>query len=186
MHGNCWNLLATAGFAFLALSGTTRLRAAELDPCSLLTTVQVSEALGTAAGASEPVALNYCQWSAGDRKVTILLESPQGFAYAKSAPAAGVERTPCAGLGDDAVFTVTAGRGPVLTVKKSATIFSVEVRGFRRAETARSIEKALAWEILAKLRELSASPGSATGVEPRTSGRNCPIALICAASGVVA
>ena len=123
-----------------------------IDPCSLLTTAQVSSAIGGAADAGKPIRTTGCQWSSRSPKamVTILFEDPNTFASMKAASSPGIVKTPLAGVGDDA-FYKSLGTFTTLTVKKGHVMFVMHVYGFPDAAKQKEIEKSLATDVVARL-----------------------------------
>ncbi len=128
------------------------------DPCSLLTPAQVSAVLGVNVGAGKTLVPTVCYWTAPNqapgaaaKKVTVTLQKPQAFAYAKMpANSKSITKTPISGIGDDAVYGTTAGQAATLTVKKGDVVFVVRVDGFPLDQLEEK-EKTLAKEIVAKL-----------------------------------
>jgi hypothetical protein len=129
-----------------------------IDPCSLLTTSQVSSALGVTVADGKSVIPPDCQWSqpngsVGAKSVFLEILGPMGqltpvdrFNSAKT-PVGRIVKTPVGGLGDDAVFVETMG--VALYVKKGNSVFQIRVSGFP-LEDAKAKEKALAQQALAK------------------------------------
>jgi len=104
------------------------------DPCSLLTQAQVNSVLGVQVGAGRRVAPTLCEWaipgeapSLRQKKVTVTIESEQGFAAAKMPVGHGTTKVPASGIGDEAVFGTTAKLVTNLTVKKGHFYFDVFV-----------------------------------------------------------
>jgi hypothetical protein len=127
------------------------------NACALLTTAQVTAALGTAVEAGVPMIASQpttCGWApAGGphidaKKVTLTLSTPKSFETSKK-PMNGIEKTPLSGVGDDALYITTPGFGTGLNVRKGNSAFQVRVGGFK-PEQEKQIEKALAIEILKK------------------------------------
>jgi len=128
------------------------------DACSLLTTVQVSAALGTAVEAGKRIVESnprVCGWAAAGgpkidgKKLTLTLMTLQSFENGKK-PINGIEKSPLSGVGDDAIYITTPGFGTALNVKKGSSAFQLRVGGFKPDEE-KAIEKALAPQVLAKL-----------------------------------
>src|ERR1700733_4143262 len=114
--------LATFGtIEAVAQSGST--------PCGLLTSAQVSAAVGATVGNAEPIATTGCTWSWGRAKTTLSLWDAGKWDQMKSATLPGVTKSSGSGLGDDA-FSATMGTSKqfaVLNVKKGATVYIFEV-----------------------------------------------------------
>jgi len=128
------------------------------DACSLLTTAQVSAALGTAVEAGKHIIESnprVCGWApAGGpkvdgKKLTLTVMPLQSFENGKK-PMKGIEKLPLGGVGDDAIYITTPGFGTALNVKKGSSAFQLRVGGFKPDEE-KAIEKALAPQVLAKL-----------------------------------
>ena len=105
---------------------------AAMDPCSLLTQAQVSEALGTNVAPGKRVVPTLCDWSAAAtqpgtraKKVTLTLKKPQEFAYLKMPVGNGITKTPVSGIGDEAVYGTTPGYATTLSVRKGDNVFVI-------------------------------------------------------------
>jgi hypothetical protein len=130
-----------------------RTAAAQATPCSLLTSAQITAAVGVSVGSAQPIANTGCSWSAPHIIVTVSLWDGSKWDRMK-APFPGAERSPISGLGDDAFFTTmgpASGKQFVtLSVKKGATAYLIKVYGPNVSEQM-SMEKALAGNVLAAL-----------------------------------
>jgi hypothetical protein len=139
------------------------------DACALLTSPQVSTALGAAVGPGKPILPNHttvCTWleqgvpEGTERNVSVSLMTPKSFEIGKT-PMTGITKTPLSGLGDDAYFVEAHGMAAGLSVKKGDTCFQVRTRSnptwFKTGKTRESeakdqaVDRALALEILKKL-----------------------------------
>jgi hypothetical protein len=144
-------------FCMVVFSSTSRAYAAT-DPCALLSPAQVNSVLGGNVGAGKALATTVCIWaeprqSTGTtvKRVTLTLQKPQAFAYAKMpVNSKDITKTPVSGVGEDAVYGTTMGKFSVLTVKKGDVVFSVRVDGFP-LDQAEQKEKTLAQQVVAKL-----------------------------------
>lgn len=131
--------------------------AAADDACAVLTAAQVGAAVGVAVGAGTYVTPTFkrtCTWVASDsasavRIVTLNLQSLAQFDAGKRAAAYGVV-TSVGGIGDDA-FYLGVGTTEGLIVKKGQRAFKVAVYCTLPLEKKRSLERALAQRVLAKL-----------------------------------
>jgi hypothetical protein len=128
------------------------------DACTLLTTAQVTTALGTNVEPGKPIIASnpkICGWApAGGpkidgKKLTLTLITLQSFENGKK-PLEGIEKVPLSGVGDDAIYITTGGFGTALNVKKGGGGFQVRVGGFKKDQEM-AIEKALALEVLKKM-----------------------------------
>jgi len=134
--------------------GTARRADAEstVDPCSLLTTAQVSSAIGGAAQPGQPINKTGCSWSSTTPKamVTISFDNLGTYASMKTGRSPVVTKTPVSGVGEDAFYS-TMGPTTTLTVKKGDTYFVVRVYGFPDPARQREIEKTLGAEAAARM-----------------------------------
>jgi hypothetical protein len=122
-------------------------------PCNLLTSAQVTAAVGVSVGAAEPIANTGCSWTGPHIIVTVSLWDGSKWERMK-APAPGMNRSSVSSLGDDA-FSSTMGpasgkQTATLAVKKGRTAYLFKVYGPSVSEQM-SMEKALAGDALAKL-----------------------------------
>jgi hypothetical protein len=147
--------------AIFALGGArTAYAGPPTDACSLLTPAQVSAVLGLKVDAGTPLPGNskLCHWGAvvvmakgtSKKGVTLTLQDPMAFTYAKMPAGQGIVKVPVSGIGDDAVYGTTPGFPTVLTVKKGDVVFVVHVNGFPDDQI-KAKEKTLALDVLAKL-----------------------------------
>lgn len=139
---------------FCVLAGLgARTAAAQAAPCSLLSSAQVSAAVGVSVGAAQPIATTGCSWSAPHIIVTLSLWDGNKWDKMKTGlPGSTVNSV--AALGDDA-FLTTLGRPTekqfaTLSVKKGNTAYVFKVYGPSVSDQT-SMEKALAGNVLAKL-----------------------------------
>jgi hypothetical protein len=139
-------VFATFGTPYaVAQSGST--------PCGLLTSAQVSAAVGATVGNAEPIATTGCTWSWGRATTTLSLWDASKWDRMKSSTLPGVTKSSVSGLGDDA-FSATMGTSKqfaVLNVKKGATVYIFKVYGIESPSDQLSIEKTLAADVLAKV-----------------------------------
>jgi hypothetical protein len=128
------------------------------DACALLTTAQVTTALGTTVETGKPIVQSnprICGWAPpggpkiDGKKLTVSMLTTRGFELGKT-PMEGIEKVPVTGVGDDALFITAGGLGTSLNVKKGGSGFTVRVGGFKKDQEMQ-IEKALALEILKKM-----------------------------------
>ncbi|HEY2780596.1 MAG TPA: hypothetical protein VGI90_07470 [Steroidobacteraceae bacterium] len=148
----CCGALATLG---LSVAEAQRAPAGGPAPCSLLTSAQISAAVGVTVGTAQPIADTGCSWSAPHMIVTLSLWDGSDAGWSKiKTPLPGVSKTPVSGLGDDAIITTVgpaSGKQFVtLSVKKGATAYLFKVYGPTAAEQI-SMEKTLAGNALGKL-----------------------------------
>jgi len=129
------------------------------DPCALLTTAQVSTALGGTVSAGKSLASSVCQWSqqgkAGDvlLKLDVNIVPPARYDRMKSVTVGTVK--PVTGLGDDAYYsTLQQGQTTLTTlnIKKGDTAVVIRVSGGTMpAEDYQAKEKAVAQALVPKL-----------------------------------
>lgn len=150
-------MLGAAFLLFIASAGAAS-AAPPINACSLLTSAQVSDVLGTSVGAGTalfPTDTKDCQWrttGTGSKiSVQLFLKDARAFAYAKMAGSNKVI-VPASGIGDDAVYTSSQGTPSVLSVKKGDVVFDVHVLSYGLSDDkVKTIEKQLALNVVAKL-----------------------------------
>jgi hypothetical protein len=147
------HVILACGVALAALGLSAVEARADPAPCSLLTSAQVTAAVGASVGAAQPISTKGCSWSAPHMIVTLSLWDGSEWEQIK-APLPGVTKIPVSGLGDDAIFA-TLGPAPAkqyatLSVKKGNTAYVFKVYGPAVTEQM-TMEKALAGKVLANL-----------------------------------
>lgn len=154
-------LAQTAGILFLICAGSPAWArpAPPADACSLLTSAQVSAALGVSVGTGQrlvPTSPLICGWeqtgasSADSKKVMASIIRIDQFAHEKT-PLQGITETQAAGIGDEAHYMTTPGFGTGLSVKKGNYAFKIRVNGGLSLDQIEAIEKKLARDVLGKL-----------------------------------
>ena len=135
-----------------ALGSRTAAAQSAAAPCSLLTSAQVTAAVGVSVGAAQPIANTGCSWTAPHIIVSLSLWDASKWDRMK-APLAGMNRTAVSGLGDDA-FSTTMGppdkQFATLSVKKGSTAYVIKVYGPNVTDQM-AMEKTLAGNVLANL-----------------------------------
>lgn len=129
------------------------------DACSLLTTEQVSAALGGSVGPGKALTKGVCQWTQlgkpGDAllKLDITLITPEHFTRLKTVTVGTVANV--SGLGDEAFYsTLTQGHTTLATlnVKKGSSAVTIRVSGGTKpAEEYQAKEKAVAVALVPKI-----------------------------------
>jgi hypothetical protein len=150
-------ILAATGFLILASIAMTE-AASAADACSLLTTAQVSAALGSAVKDGKAIGQKLCMWDAAapaksgaTPRVSLTVSNAQAFAFAKMpVQSANITKTPLSGVGDEAVYGTTAGQMASVNVKKGSTYFAISVGGVPVDKT-QALVTQLAKEALGKL-----------------------------------
>jgi hypothetical protein len=152
MKSNFSRHFITACICVSAVLGS-RTAAAQSPPCSLLTSAQVTAAVGVSVGAAQPIANTGCSWSGPHMIVTVSLWDGSKWDQMKT-PLPNMNRTAVSGLGDDAFYTTMGSASlkqfTTLSVKKGATAYVIKVYGGTVADQM-SMEKALAGNVLANL-----------------------------------
>jgi hypothetical protein len=122
-------------------------------PCSLLTSAQVTAAVGVSVGAAQPIANTGCSWTAPHMIVTLSLWDGSKWDQMKT-PVPGMNRTAVSGLGDDAFYTTmgpaSGKQMATLSVKKGSAAYLIKVYGPNVTDQM-SMEKTLAGNVLAGL-----------------------------------
>jgi hypothetical protein len=158
MKGLCWTAVRGA-FVFTStmFSGTTVYAAAN-DACSLLTTADVSAALGTPAKAGEPITPTdhkVCTWKAADGHSWATLWVQPTSAFDGGLRLAGyssgeIKPVPVSGLGQGAYF-LPVGDQVGLMVKKGGVAFKVAVYHHGPIGPKEAAERALAGKVVGRL-----------------------------------
>jgi hypothetical protein len=154
MKSNYLRHFVTACICLSAVLGS-RTAAAQsgVAPCSLLTSAQVTAAVGVSVGAAQPIATTGCSWTAPHIIVTLSLWDGSKWDQMKT-PVPGMNRTAVSGLGDDAFYTTmgpaSGKQTATLSVKKGSTAYLIKVYGPNVTDEM-SMEKALAGNVLANL-----------------------------------
>ncbi|HSY69263.1 MAG TPA: hypothetical protein VK813_11505, partial [Edaphobacter sp.] len=133
-----------------AAAATTPAHAA--DPCTFLTTAQVTAAMGTPVNDGTPGPKN-CIWHATKRdgNVYITLRDSASFATFKSQAQSAGHLVPASGLGDDAFF-VTGKDSAALYVLKGSQVLLIMARiTGNTSDQNQAIEKALAAQAITHL-----------------------------------
>jgi hypothetical protein len=150
---------ATMMVTLLLLWPSSGPAATPADACSLLTTEQVSAALGGSVGPGKTLATGVCQWTQlgkpGDvlLKLDVNLITPDHFTRLKTVTAGTV--TNVSGLGDDAFYsTLTQGHTTLTTlnIKKGSAAVTIRVSGGTKpADEYQAKEKAVAVALIPKM-----------------------------------
>jgi len=143
----------------LLLCPSTSVAATPTDACALLTTAQISAALGGSVAPGKALATGLCQWiqqgKPGDAllRLDVTLVTPEHFTRLKTVTLGTV--TNVGGLGDEAFYsTFTQGRTTLTTlnIKKGGAAVTIRVSGATKpAEEYQTKEKAIALALLPKL-----------------------------------
>jgi len=127
--------------------------AAQPAPCSLLTSAQVTAAVGVSVGAAQPIGNKGCSWTAPHMIVSVSLWDGSNWNTMKTS-VPGMNKTSVSGLGDDAFYTTmgpaTGKQFATLSIKKGGTAYLIKVYGPSLTEQM-SMEKTLGGNVLAKL-----------------------------------
>jgi hypothetical protein len=147
--------LLTAAIASTIVAFSPRTAGAQVpsDPCSPLTSDEVSAALGETVAAGQKATDKACAWTATKPKhqIVSLSFSPSGdWTKRKTQQIPGDTKVNLTGIGDEA-FSETAGKYTSLYVKKGNTIFLVRVYGVPDLDQQLTIEKTIAKKVAAKV-----------------------------------
>jgi len=150
---------ATMMVTVLLLAPANGLTAGPRDVCSLLTTEQVSAALGGSVSPGKTLATGVCQWTQlgkpGDvlLKLDVNLITPEHFTRLKTVTIGTV--TNVSGLGDEAFYsTLTQGHTTLTTLnlKKGSAAATIRVSGgTKAAEEYQAKEKAVAVALVPRM-----------------------------------
>ena len=146
--------------ALLASSAGPILSQLPKDPCAEVTQAQVAAALGMNVGPGQVInSLNSsCAWSAtGSSRVrlTVQFQVADTYSRIRNTQLPGVQKTPVAGVGDDAVSqTVGSSATAALTmlfVRKGKTMITVRVYGVSDSARQLAAEKTVAQAVVGKI-----------------------------------
>ena len=153
MKSNYLRHFVTVCICVSAVLGSKTAAAQSAAPCSLLTSAQITAAVGVSVGAAQPIANTGCSWTAPHMIVSLSLWDGSKWDKMKT-PAPGMNRTSVSGLGDDAFYTTmgpaSGKQMATLSVKKGGTAYLIKVYGPDVAQQM-SMEKTLAGSVLASL-----------------------------------
>jgi hypothetical protein len=152
---NCATMMVT----LLLIAPSTGMTAPPTDACSLLTTAQVSAALGGSVGPGRSLAKGLCQWTQQGKPGDVLLKldvnliTPEHFTRLKTVTVGTV--TNVGGLGDEAFYSMfTQGQTTLTTlnIKKGSAAVTIRVSGGTKpAEEYQAKEKAVAVALVPKI-----------------------------------
>ena len=123
------------------------------NPCSPVSTAQVTNALGEAVADGKQQNAKTCAWVADVPKheiVSLMFSPPGDWDTRKTRQMVGVTKTPVSGIGDDAFFETAANFG-TLYVKKGSVTFMVRVYGVPDLARQLAIEKPIAQTVASKI-----------------------------------
>ena len=150
---------ATMMVTLLLMSASSAVAAPPVDVCSLLTTAQVSAALGGSVGPGKALTKEVCQWTQLGKPGDVLLKldvdliTPEHYTRLKTVTIGSV--TSVGGLGDEAFYsTFTQGHTTLTTlnVKKGPSAVTIRVSGgTKAAEEYQAKEKAVAVVLVPKI-----------------------------------
>jgi len=140
--------------AAILFAATVTLPAHAADPCTFLTTAQVTTAIGTPVNDGTPGPKN-CIWHAtkGNGNVYLTLRDSAAYSTFKSQAQAVGNMKPVPGLGDDAFFLAESGSSSAtLYVLKGSQVLLIMARVTgNTGEQNQAIERAIAAQAVGKL-----------------------------------
>ena len=118
------------------------------DPCALLTTQEIAQALGNSVTPT-PLGTTGCMWKGTPQYVSIVLRLASAWVRITT-PNQGITKTDASGIGDAASFS---GMNNVLTlsVKQGNNVIVLTVMGAKTPDQQKSSEQALAKLALKRL-----------------------------------
>lgn len=156
LHPMVRTVIAMSGVAAILAAAPS---ASAPDPCSYLTTAQVSAALGIPVADGKLVVPKLCFWQGtgqmDGKKVALTILTMDGFNTGKT-PLSGTEKPAVSGVGEDAYYKYWAEprydkiKVVDLDVKKGSIVFGIEVTGFPLNQ-GKAIAKTLATQVAAKI-----------------------------------
>ena len=158
MKALSWTAMAGAVVFASAILNCTTAYAAANDACTLLTSADVSAALGTPAKAGQPMTPTdhkVCTWKAADGRswVTLMLQPSTAFdggLRLASYSNGNLKPARVAGLGQGAYF-LPVGEQVGLMVKKGGVAFKIAAYQHGPIGPKEAIERTLAGKIVARL-----------------------------------
>lgn len=123
------------------------------NPCTQVTSAQVSSALGETVDAGRQGPTVTCTWVANKpthQIVTLMFSPPGDWDTRKTRQLPGITKSAVGGIGDDAL-EMTLGNLRSLFVKKGSVTYMVRVYGVPDVERQLAIEKPIAQTVAAKL-----------------------------------
>jgi hypothetical protein len=135
------------------------------DACALLNVDTVSSVLGVQVSPGEASGPQFCKWVQADRRggfwrnAHIVIINEHAFTRGK-VPLPGMEKTPEAGIGDDAYWFKGEGTTYMLSVRKGSHYFQIQVELNKDdakgtspalAEQDKAADRKLALEIMKRL-----------------------------------
>jgi hypothetical protein len=143
-------VLASPLLAISAASGAAQVPS---NPCTQVTSAQVSTALGETVSAGKQGPPMTCTWEANVPKheiVTLMFSPPGDWNTRKNGQHPGITEAAVSGVGDDAI-TLALGNLVTLFVKKGAVTFMVRVYGVPDSAKQLAIEKPIALVVASHL-----------------------------------
>ena len=142
--------LALTGYGARAASAAMR-----VDPCTLLTPVQIDSVIAGSFAAGQAIGTTGCSWSAtqqvGAKKPFVTVSLWPGSGWAKmQLPLPGVTKSSVSGIGDGAMLA-SVGGFTSLSVLKGSTVFIVKIYGIPGDDKQASMERTLAGDVLKKM-----------------------------------
>jgi hypothetical protein len=123
------------------------------NPCTQVTSAQVSTALGETVDAGTHGPPKTCTWQANvptHQIVTLMFSPPGDWDTRKNSQHPGITEAGVSGVGDDAI-TLTLGNLRTLFVKKGSVTFMVRVYGVPDTNKQLAIEKPIALQVASHL-----------------------------------
>ena len=132
------------------------------NPCTFVTSAQVSAALGVTMADAKREAPTLCQWQPANspnplttKRAAVVLVAARAYAFAKAPIAHGFTSTPASGVCDEAIYSIahdsSGSTTAALYAKKASVYFVVHVYGVADQSKAMDMEKTLAVEACAAM-----------------------------------
>jgi hypothetical protein len=143
------NFLFAAALAFCS----TAFAQSSSDACSLLTSAQVSSAVGAQVGAGAHVMPTFkatCTWTAPGKIVTLMTETTSAYQSGKTPISPVMQIVPAPGIGDDAYYVVE-NTIVMLFTRKGTVAFKTSIYSKLPIATLESMESKLAQQVASEL-----------------------------------
>jgi len=147
-------VIVVLAFPLLAISARASGAQVPSNPCTQVTSAQVSTALGETVTAGKQGPPMTCTWEANvpaHEIVTLMFSPPGDWDARKNGQHPGITEAAVSGVGDDAI-TLTLGKLVTLFVKKGNVTYMVRVYGVPDATKQLAIEKPIAQVVAGHLK----------------------------------
>lgn len=148
-----WTIRCAALGGVFLMAANVAMAAPPTDACAVLSSAQVSAALGQTVGNGTgmgPGMTHTCSWTVSGTIVTLLVQQDTKIFDGGKGAMAASQRTAASGVGEDAYYLGTPGQES-LWVKKNGGSFKVSVYSQKLSpDQAKAVEMKLAQQVVGK------------------------------------